>query len=227
MQKLLLSTIAAVLLVGCGESQQSAAPPEAKPEPPTAKVPDISIHKAAYDGNIEVVKQHLAAGTDVNEKNLSKFTALHFATSRGNDDIIELLIKAGADINSKNKDGETPRDLSEHEGIADLLGNNGGIYGTLHGAAMNGDIDSIKKLIEGEADVNAKAHAESRTPLHYAALRGDKEIVDLLIQNGAKLNVIDGEGLSVLDMSYISNLIPDHLLRQGAKTAEELKAEGK
>ena len=48
MKHLLLPTIAAVLLVGCGSS--------------------MSIHKAAGDGNIEAVKQQLAAGTDVNAK---------------------------------------------------------------------------------------------------------------------------------------------------------------
>ena len=60
MTHLLITTIAAVLLVGCGESQS--------PEPPTAKAPDISIHDAAEKGKIEAVKQHLAAGTDVNAK---------------------------------------------------------------------------------------------------------------------------------------------------------------
>ncbi|MDP7442703.1 MAG: hypothetical protein QGI37_13295 [Verrucomicrobiota bacterium] len=60
MTHLLITTIAAMLLVGCGESQS--------PEPPTAKAPDISIHDAAEKGNIEAVKQHLAAGTDVNAK---------------------------------------------------------------------------------------------------------------------------------------------------------------
>ena len=54
MKHLLLTTIAAVVLVGCGESQP--------------KRPDISIHKAATFGNIEAVKQHLATGTDVNAK---------------------------------------------------------------------------------------------------------------------------------------------------------------
>ena len=48
MKHLLLTTIAAVLLVGCG--------------------PSMSIHDAALKGNIEAVKQHLAAGTDVNAK---------------------------------------------------------------------------------------------------------------------------------------------------------------
>ena len=79
MKHLLLTTIAAVLVVGCGESQQSAPAPEVKPvepvaeaatpEPPTAKAPDISIHEAARDGNIEAVKQLIAAGADVNAKN--------------------------------------------------------------------------------------------------------------------------------------------------------------
>ncbi len=51
MKHLLLTTIAAVVLVGRAESQS--------PEPPTAKAPDISIHFAAWDGNIEAVKQLL------------------------------------------------------------------------------------------------------------------------------------------------------------------------
>ena len=56
--------------------QQSAPAPEAEPSEPvaeakktehqTAKATDISIHKAAENGNFEAVKQHLAAGTDVN-----------------------------------------------------------------------------------------------------------------------------------------------------------------
>ena len=77
MKHLLLTTIAAVLLVGCGESQQSSSLVEAEPvaeaaqtEPPPAKseAPDISIWDAAADGNTEAVKQHLAAGVDVNAK---------------------------------------------------------------------------------------------------------------------------------------------------------------
>ena len=60
MKHLLLTTIATVLVVGCATTQQ--------PEPPTAKAPDIDIYTAAMMGNIEAVKQHLAAGADVNAK---------------------------------------------------------------------------------------------------------------------------------------------------------------
>ena len=69
MKHLLLTTIAAVVLVGCGESQQSTSAPEAKPEAPTGKAPDISIYEAAEKGNIEAVKQATCdAGADVNTK---------------------------------------------------------------------------------------------------------------------------------------------------------------
>ena len=89
MKHLLLTTIAAVHLVGCGESQQSAdseaqsVEPVAEatqPEPPTAKAPDISIWDAAADGNTEAVKQHLAAGVDVNAKDEGGKTPLDRAS---------------------------------------------------------------------------------------------------------------------------------------------------
>ena len=60
MKHLLITTIAAVLLVGCATTQS--------PAPPSAKAPDISIYFAAGLGNIEAVNQYLAAGADVNAK---------------------------------------------------------------------------------------------------------------------------------------------------------------
>jgi hypothetical protein len=103
MKSLLVLIVAAVVLVGCGESQQSAPAPEAKPEPPTAKAPDISIHDAAREGNIEAIKQHAAAGTDLNAKSGPfGLTPLHFATWRSNKETMELLVENGADVNAKD-----------------------------------------------------------------------------------------------------------------------------
>ena len=162
MKHFLLTTIAAVLLVGCGESQQSAPSPEtppaepvaevpaqpsspqveaeltepvaeaAKPEQPTAKAPDISLIDAAWDGNIEAVKQHLAAGTDVNAKNDFGRTPLHEAASNGHKEIVELLISNGADVNAKSDIYGTPLDVVieyKQTQAADFLRKHGGKTG--------------------------------------------------------------------------------------------------
>jgi ankyrin repeat protein len=136
--KLLLTTIAALLVVGCGESQQSATSPEAKPvepvveaakpEPPTVKAPDIDIHTAAARGNIEAVKYHLAAGTDVNAKDEEGETPLHLAAGGGRKEVIELLIEKGADLNAQGVGGMTPLDWAYGE-TAYLLSKHGGKSG--------------------------------------------------------------------------------------------------
>ena len=74
MKHLLFTTIAAVLLVGCGPS-----------------APDISIWEAAGDGNIEAVKQHLANGADVNAKDGDGETPLDLT----NTEIADLLREHG------------------------------------------------------------------------------------------------------------------------------------
>jgi hypothetical protein len=116
--KYLITTIAALVLVGCGESkkQSPATEPEAKPESTTVKAPDISIHRAAGEDNNEAVKAHIAAGTDLNAKDDSGWMPLHWAALRSNSKLVELLIAGGADINAKADDGKTPLDFAESGG---------------------------------------------------------------------------------------------------------------
>ena len=100
MKHLLLTTIAAVLLVGCG--------------------PDI--HEAVEAGNIEAGKQAIAAGKDVNsEDECCGVTPLHYATRWGRKEIAELLIAKGADVNALNNDGLSPLDYAENETFGVLI----------------------------------------------------------------------------------------------------------
>ena len=83
------------------------------------------LSKPAWKGNIEAVKQHLAAGADVNVKDDSGWTPLHYAKDK---EIIELLIANGADVNAKDEGGKTPLDL-DRPWIAALLRKHGGKTG--------------------------------------------------------------------------------------------------
>ena len=219
--KYLITTIAALVLVGCGESQQSTPAPESNPvepvtetaktEPPTAKAPDMkwSIHGAARFGDIEEVKQHLAAGTDVNEKaDKTGVTPLHFASGEGHMEVVKLLITKGADVNAKSDDGRTPLISARTKEIAELL-------------------------IAKGADVDAKDN-DGWTPLHFAADYVHKEIAELLIDKGADVNAKANDGLTALDVATHpgnpnknKSEIADLLRKHGGMTGKELKTQGK
>ena len=77
MKHFLLTTIAAVVLVGCGMA-------------------DRALIQAARTGNHAAAKQHLASGADVNATDMIGRTPLHYAATK---EITELLIANGADVN--------------------------------------------------------------------------------------------------------------------------------
>ena len=153
MKHLLLTTIAAVVLVGCW--------------------PSVDIYDAAVEGNIEAVKQHLAAGTDVNAKEEYGRTPLHFAAGGGKEEVVELLIANGADVNGKVTAGPTPLFL----------------------AVRYGQKEVSELLIEKGADVNAKDD-DDETPLDFAEevweddspenKAAKKETANLLRKHGGK-----------------------------------------
>lgn len=67
----------------------------------------------------------------------------------------------------------------------------------LHQAAAEGDIEKIKSLISGGADVNAKDD-NGETPLHNAVILANKDVIELLIANGADVNAKDNQGRTPL-----------------------------
>ena len=73
MKHLVLTTIAAVVLAGCGN-------------------PDGALSKAAKAGNIEAAKQAIADGADVNAASDPGRTPLRGAAGRGHKEFDELLI---------------------------------------------------------------------------------------------------------------------------------------
>ena len=194
----------------------------------TTKAPDISIHDAVRRGRIKAVKQHLAAGTDVNDSR-NGWTPLHYAAG-SQKEIAELLIDEGADMNARTQEGWAP----------------------LHWAVGNGYKENIELLIAKGADVNAKTK-RGETPLDWVEEEKHKEIVDLLRNHGGKYSTIhfaagggnietvkeffaagtnvnakDKDGDTPLDVAILLEHPEtiDLLRKHSGKTGEELKAEG-
>jgi len=138
------------------------------------KARDNSIHDAAVKGNIETVKQHLAAGADLSAQRYGQ-TPLHYAAREGHKEIVKLLIAEGADVNVKSHLNETP----------------------LHQAAWHSHKEVIELLIASGANVNAKNNLGG-TPLDEAILRNRIEITNLIRKHGGKT----GDELKVIVESY-------------------------
>jgi uncharacterized protein len=70
--------------------------------------PKTDIHTAVLKNDIETIKQHIAAKSDLNEKeSFGGSTPLISASLFGRTEIAKLLIDAGAHLNIQNNDGST------------------------------------------------------------------------------------------------------------------------
>jgi len=72
-------------------------------------------------------------------------------------------------------------------------------------AVHSGDIEEVKQLLTQGVDVNVRSK-RGWTPLHWATKYGNREIVDLLLANGADVNAeTDINQLTPLHYAAIEN----------------------
>jgi predicted Fe-Mo cluster-binding NifX family protein len=77
----------------------------------------------------------------------------------------------------------------------------------LHKAAKDGDRNAIKELIESGENINNVYYQNGFTPLHYAALNQNLNVVQFLINTGVDVTITDQSGRTARD------LLPSHGLQ--------------
>ena len=184
------------------------------------------LHLAAEGGHNEIAELLIAKGADLNVKDQNQFvggTPLDWAIKRKKTETADLLRKHGGKMVAELRAADTNRKISKPQANRALLE-----------AAKNGNIHTaiaaVKQAITDGANVNAKdAGWADMTALHYAAQKGHKEIIELLIANSVNVNAKNLTDKTPLDWANTFNRteIADLLRKHGGKTEEELKAEGK
>jgi ankyrin repeat protein len=170
--------------------------PTGKPLPSVIR--NNSVVSMVTAGNIEGVKQRLAAGDNVNATDNTGQSLLSIAAKDGNVELITVLLDADAEIDSRDRVARTPlmhagtshnpeaiRLLIERG--ADVNTRDSFIGGPLAWTAGFGDAESVRDLLDAGAQVETVGGATGYTPLIWAAGFGDAESVPLLLEAGANI----------------------------------------
>jgi hypothetical protein len=171
-----------LIIVSCKTkegSQQQGATSVAQAD---VKPPQVDIHTAVLTDNMEAVKQHIAAGSNLNEKDpFGGSSPLITASLFDKREMAKILIEAGADLNFQNNDGST----------------------ALHTAAFFCRPEIVKLLLDKGADKTIKnkfgaTAYESMTPPFSAV----KSVYDMMGKMLAPM------GLK-LDYAYVEKTRPE------------------
>ncbi len=129
--KMLFLGLSFLSFIACNESAAQSENSETTSKIKKVAAPDMDLQTAVVTGNLEAVKQHIAAGTDLNTKDaFTSSTPLITAATFDKREIAQALINAGADLSIQNSDGSS----------------------ALHSAAFFGRVEIVQMLLDAKAD---------------------------------------------------------------------------
>lgn len=192
----------------------------------SSREPATLLAKAVDDEDVELVRELIAKGEDVNGREEDKSTPLFAAVETGSIEIVEMLLDAGAKINARNEERQTPLMQLDYDAtpeLVDLLVRHGAKLNltdkenntALIIATDNGvNADVVEALIRAGADVKL-ANKAGTTALMNAANRDDLASVRLIVEAGADVNAKDDEGETAWDKTG-DDEIEQYLVGHGA-----------
>jgi hypothetical protein len=157
-----------------GPGDQAANAAAAKPS-----AEDLRLVQAVTRPNLARVRSLLAAGANVNARNIHSSSVLAIAARQGYTSIAERLLKSGADVNSGNDRGWTPLML----------------------AVSYGHLAIARALLRHGARTDL-FNSQGTTALMLAAQRGDEDAVNLLLASGAATLARNKEGFTARDLAF-------------------------
>ena len=173
--------------------------------------------RAAMQGQLEYLEILIKAGVDLNATSCKGKTALILAIDSQQLLSAEIMLKSGACVNAQDDQGNTAL-LTAVRNVTDMI-----IFELLirEGADVNvkecksqntaltmavrvcTDMRIIRLLLESGADVNSR-DVDGYTPLMWASSMGDCELIQCLIDFGAKVNLVGKYNVTALIIACVN-----------------------
>ncbi|KAM6456526.1 2-5A-dependent ribonuclease [Liasis olivaceus] len=183
------------------------------------------LNDAVKAGDIQLVRQLLEEGADINAHVEYGWTPLHSAVQRDSEEIVNFLLENGADPFVRKDDGATPFILAGIEGNVNILklfldkGSDVNEYGVngftaFMEAAVNGREEALRFLHKNGADVNQGRIVDENkravkkggaTALMDAASHGHFALVKILVEEmDADVNICDNKDANAIVHALVS-----------------------
>jgi ankyrin repeat protein len=168
--------------------------------------------KAAKFNDVSTVKKIVSAGVNPNILDPKGELMLNLAIKDKSNDVISfLLANQSTDVDISNKFGETPLMIASIEGNLPLvkalvqvrkakLDHIG--WTPLHYASSRGHLEVAQFLLANGAIVDSMSPGNT-TPLMMAVQSGNEQLVKLLLDKGADIQLRNTNGLTALDIAVI------------------------
>lgn len=148
-----------------------------------------ALHVAAMHGLPKVLNALLALGADPEMTDENNLTPLHYAAAKGHQNTLLLLLHAGADVTAVTNDKNT----------------------ALHLCCLNGHLNCVKALLyySDHMKVKIDRNAQNRTgdtAIHMATKWGFRDIVEVLLEYGVRIDLANRIGETALDCAHNSHI---------------------
>ncbi|KAL0929819.1 uncharacterized protein CTRU02_215249 [Colletotrichum truncatum] len=159
-----------------------------------------SLHVASCGGHQRIVQILLDKGAEINRICLTSGTALRAASEQGHQGVVQILLNQGAEVNNEGGIHDSPLIVAStkgHREIVQLLLEKGADINArglsyscaTHAAAFWGHAEIIRLYISQGAIINVRGGMYGDTPLMAASARGSLEVVKLLLDQKANVNI--------------------------------------
>lgn len=187
-----------------------------------AAVPAAAVLSAPPAGGSGGAAAAARSGSD----SLKGATPFWLAARSVNVDILRALADGGADPSLTTDNGTTP--LMAAAGLTQVQGpraRRGDVSQFYSNWGESDSLDSVRFLIQLGADVNATNHSR-QTALHGAAYMGGNPIIQLLVEQGARLNPQDAQGQTPFRIAEAHLNVASQGVSEWPKTAALLRQLG-